>query len=1060
MKGDPAVTQSNDPGFPHDPGTQHSGTQHSGAGTDNVSTNNIGPKEPTAELLFPPGPLHPKSGEWVEVSIDGVAYPAQLGEPLLDVINRSGTELAQVCYHPQLGPIQSCDTCTVEIDGQLTRACGTPVQAGQVVRTQTEAARNVQRDAYDRLIANHVLYCTVCDNNNGNCAVHNTLSTLRLEHQHRPYHPKGYEKDFSNPFYRYDPDQCILCGRCVEACQNVQVNETLSINWEAEQPRVLWDGGKPIGESSCVSCGHCITVCPCNALMEKSMLGEAGLMTDLPLPVFNSAVEAVKAVEPSTGLEAILAISEVESHAREGYIERTKTVCTYCGVGCSFDVWTKGRHILKVEPQQGAANGISTCVKGKFGWDYVNSEDRLTSPLIREGDRFREASWDEALDYVARRLTEIKGQYGPDALSFVASSKCTNEEAFLVQKFARQVIGTNNVDNCSRYCQSPATVGLVRTVGYGGDSGTIKDLEQADLVIGVGTNTAESHPVLATRLKRAQKLGRQKIVVVDLREHELARRADLFLQPRPATDFIWLNAVSRYILDHGLEAREFLAERVDGLAEFRASLEPYTLEYAAEATGWSVETLVNLAEMIASHKRVCIMWAMGVTQQCGGSETSTAISNLLLVTGNYGRPGTGAYPLRGHNNVQGTSDMGAMPDQVSGYQRVTDPEVVARIQAEWGITLRPDRGLDNTQMIDAAIDGRLKAMWLTGEEMSLTDADVNHLIRGYESLELFIVQDLYFTNTARYADVIFPAAPSLEKEGTFTSTERRIQRLYQVMEPLPGCKPDWQIYQAVAQRMGAEGWNYTHPGDIMDEVARVSPMFAGVHYSRLEGYDTLCWPVAEDGTDSPLLYTEEFHFEGGKARLWPAEYVAPVNVPDAEYDLQLNSGRMLEHFHEGNMTFRVAGIAAKTPDAFVEVSPELAAERGVETGSWVRVVSKNGAVRLRALVTERVSGKQIYIPMNSRELEGSVNLLTGQNRDTITHTPAYKDTAVRLEVLGERGASPLPRHNFRFGHPTPQRGVEVERKWARDDYFFPDGSYVGGIAEESHGEAAAFGSDD
>lgn len=986
----------------------------------NARAANTGPHEPTAELPFPPGPLYPASGEWTEVLIDGMSYAAQLGEPLLDVINRAGAELAQVCYHPQLGPIQSCDTCTVEINGELARACGTPVRRSLSVRTQTEAARAAQLDAYDRLIARHDLYCTVCDNNNGNCVVHNTLHTLRTEHQQRPYRSKGYEKDFSNPFYRYDPDQCILCGRCVQACQTVQVNETLSINWESDNPRVLWDGGQPIGESSCVSCGHCVTVCPCNALMEQSMLGEAGLMTALPQPVFEAAVTAVKAVEPSSGLGLILNVSEAEAKAREGYTRRTKTVCTYCGVGCSFDIWTKGRHILKVEPQYGAANGISTCVKGKFGWDYVNSTDRLTAPLIREGGHFREASWDEALDLVARRLGEIKAQHGPDALAFIASSKCTNEEAFLVQKLARQVIGTNNVDNCSRYCQSPATVGLVRTVGYGGDSGTIRDLEQTDLVIGIGTNTCESHPVLATRLKRAQKLGRQQIIVVDLREHELARRADLFLKPRPATDFIWLSAVSRYILEHGLADEQFIARRTEGLEEYRASLAPYTLEYAAEATGWSVDTLRDLAERIARAERVCIMWAMGVTQQCGGSETSTAISNLLLVTGNYGRPGTGAYPLRGHNNVQGASDMGAMPDQVSGYQKVEDASVRARFSAEWGVPLRPERGLDNTQMIDAAIAGDLKALWLTGEEMSLTDADAGHLIRGYESLDFFVVQDIFFSNTARYADVVLPGAPSLEKEGTFTSTERRIQRLYQVLDVLPGAKPDWQIYQEVARRMGA-AWYYAHPREVMDEIARLSPLFAGVSYDRLEGYQTLCWPVAADGTDTPLLYRDEFHREGGQARLYPAVYVPPVNRPNEEYDLHLNSGRMLEHFHEGNMTYRVNGIAWETPDAFVEISPELAAERGIHTGDLVRVVSKNGALRLRALVTDRTSGKDIYIPMNARSIEGGVNRLTGQNKDSTTNAPAYKDTAVRLEVLEQGGLSPLPGTISALG--TPPRSL-------------------------------------
>lgn len=983
------------------------------------------------------GPLRSEAGPEVLVQIDGIECKAYEGEPLLDVINRARVELPQVCYHTQMGPIQTCDTCTVEIDGQMGRACGTTVAAGQVVRTKTKAALAAQQDAFDRITANHQLYCTVCDNNNGNCTIHNTLGVARFEHQQRPFQPKGYETDMSNPFYRYDPDQCILCGRCVEACQNVQVNETLSIGWELDQPRVLWDGGKAIGESSCVSCGHCVTVCPCNALMETSMLGEAGLMTGMPLPVLNASVNVVKGVEASTGLTPITHLSEIESAARESYIKKSKTVCTYCGVGCSFDIWTHDRHILKVEPSAGQANGISTCVKGKFGWDYVNSPDRLTAPLIRTPEGFKEATWDEALDLVARRLAEIKAKDGPDALAFIASSKCTNEEAFLVQKIARQVIGTNNVDNCSRYCQSPASNGLIRTVGIGGDSGTIRDIEMAELVIIVGSNTAESHPVLATRVKRAHKQGRQKLVVMDIREHEMARRADVFLRPKPASDFVWLSALSKYILDNGLAAEEFLNERVNGLEEYRQSIEEYTLEYAAEQTGLSVLELENLAKMVAGAKGgVCVLWAMGITQQCGGTDSSAAISNLLLVTGNYGRAGTGAYPLRGHNNVQGASDMGAMPDRLSGYQFLDDPQVQARCREEWGVDIRAERGLDNTQMMDAAIDGRLKSLWLTGEEMSLTDADANHLEKGYESLDFFVVQDLYFTNTARYADVVLPASPSLEKEGTFTNTERRIQRLYQVLEPLEGTKPDWQIYQEVARRMGFD-WQYDHPSDIMDEVARMTPTFAGVNYQRLEGFRTLCWPVAADGTDSPLLYTERFNFPDGKARLNIGERQERQNAPSDEYDLHLNNGRMLEHFHEGNMTFRVAGIEQKTPDAFVEVSPEYAAERGLSSGQMVRLISATGAVRLPVLVTERVQGKEVFVPMNSRKAEDAVNRLTdGSIRDRVTNTPAYKDTAVRLEVLtGYR--MPLPKHNFRYGTPTPQRGVEVERKWARPDYVFP-----------------------
>lgn len=983
------------------------------------------------------GPLRTTAGVEISLQIDGISCRAYEGEPLLDVINRARIELPQVCYHTQLGPIQTCDTCAVEVNGQLVRACGSKATAGQVVRSKTKAALAAQQDAYDRIVSNHELYCTVCDNNNGNCTVHNTLDVLHFEHQQRPFQPKGYDKDFSNPFYRYDPDQCILCGRCVEACQNVQVNETLSIGWEMEQPRVLWDGGQSIADSSCVSCGHCVTVCPCNALMETSMLGEAGLMTGIPLPVLNASIGVVKGVEASTGLTPITHLSEIEASARKSYTKKTKTVCTYCGVGCSFDIWTNGRHILKVEPSQGQANGISTCIKGKFGWDYVNSGDRLRQPLIRTPNGFVEASWDEALALVARRFAEIKAKDGPDALAFVASSKCSNEEAFLVQKFARQVIGTNNVDNCSRYCQSPASNGLLQTVGIGGDSGTIRDIEMAELVIIVGSNTAESHPVLATRVKRAQKLGHQKVVVMDIREHEMARRADIFLRPKPASDFVWLSAMSKYILDNGLAAEEFLQQRVNGLSEYRESLAPYTLEYAAEQTGLAVSELENLAKLIASAKGgVCVLWAMGITQQCGGTNSSAAISNLLLVTGNYGRAGTGAYPLRGHNNVQGASDMGAMPDRASGYQKLDDPQALASHQQEWGIQLRPERGLDNTQMVDAALTGQLKAMWLTGEEMSLTDADTNHLERGFESLEFFVVQDLYFTHTARFADVILPASPSLEKEGTFTNTERRIQRFYQAMPPLGSSRPDWQIYQDVAQLLGAN-WNYQHPSQIMDEIARLTPMLAGVSYERLEDYQTLCWPVAPDGTDSPLLYRERFNFPDGKACLHVGEWQHRQNAPSDEYDLHLNSGRMLEHFHEGNMTFRVAGIAQQTPDAFVEVSPQLAAERGLSSGQIARLSSTTGAVRLPVLVSERVQGHEVYVPMNSRKAQDAVNRLTnGKVRDSVTNTPAYKDTSVRLEVLEDaKQRQPLPAHNFRYGQPTPQRGVEVERKWSRLDYL-------------------------
>jgi formate dehydrogenase major subunit len=732
-------------------------------------------------------------------------------------------------------------------------------------------------------------------------------------------------------------------------------------------------------------------------------------------------------------------VSETEEKMRETRNRRTKTVCTYCGVGCSFNVWTKDRHILKVEPLDGPANGVSTCIKGKFAWDFVNNRDRLTTPLIREGNRFREASWDEALDLVASRLGEIKTKNGADALAFIASSKCTNEESYLMQKLARAVIGTNNMDNCSRYCQAPATAGLFRTVGYGGDSGSIKDIETADLVIIVGSNTAESHPVIATRVKRAHKLHGQKLIVSDIREHEMARRADIFLQPRPSTDLVWLSAMSRYLLDNGLAHTAFLEQWVNNIEEYRKSLEPFTLEFAARTCGIPVETLKQVAHIIAEAKRVCILWAMGVTQHSNGSDTSTAISNLLLVSGNYMRPGTGAYPLRGHNNVQGASDHGAMPNFLPGYQSVDSPEVRRRFEAGWNVTLPSTKGLDNHEMVDAIHEGKLKAMYLFGEEMSIVDSNANHVKAAFSKLEFFVVQDIFFGETCKFADVVLPACPSLEKEGTFTSTERRIQRLYQVFEPIEGSRPDWQIVQQIANRLGV-GWNYQHPSEVMDEIASLTPMFAGVNYRRLEGYKSLHWPVAADGSDEPLLYTKRFNFPDGKARLFPLAWREAPEQPDAEFDLHLNNGRLLEHFHEGNLTYRSPGIKEKTPDTFVEVSPELAKERGIQSGSLVQLTSRQGRLQVRAVVTDRVHNGQLYMPMNSRE--NPVNVLTGSHTDPTTHTPAYKETAVNLSVLSVTGENPLPRINSRFGHPTPQNGVEVERKWKRPDYKLPGNGLV------------------
>ncbi|QYG32440.1 formate dehydrogenase subunit alpha [Mammaliicoccus sciuri] len=967
------------------------------------------------------------------ITIDGKDFLVEEGMRLLDFIKAEKlTFVPSICYNESLGPIETCDSCVVEVNGQLQRACSTMIENGMVVNTQLESVKSAQKQALDRVLEHHELYCTVCDYNNGNCEIHNTMGEFGLEHQSNPFQSKGYEKDFG-AFYRYDPDQCILCGRCVEVCQDVQVNETLTIDWERKQPRVIWDNDRAIDESSCVNCGQCVTVCPCNALMENNMLGNAGYMTDQEPGLLRSMIELTKKAE--TGYGPLFAISDSEAAMREDVIKKTKTVCTYCGVGCSFDVWTKDREILRVLPHEDSpANHISTCVKGKFAWDYVNSEDRLTKPLVRKEGYFQEVEWDEALRVISTRFSQIKNQYGKDALAFISSSKCTNEESYLMQKLARQVIGTHNVDNCSRYCQSPATQGLFRTVGYGGDSGSIEDLEKAKMVITIGTNTAEAHPVIASRIKRAHKLLGQKLYVFDIRKHEMAERADKFYQPNPGTDLVWLSAVTKYIIDQNWHDEAFINKWVNDFDSYYESLNTFTLEYAESLTGISQTELKHIAKQVAETESLSICWAMGVTQHRIGSDTSTAISNLLLVTGNYMRPGTGAYPLRGHNNVQGCSDMGSMPNTFPGYQEVSDDEVRHKFEQAWQVSLDSERGLDNHQMIDSIHEGTLHSLYIKGEDTGVVDANINYVRSAFEKIDFLVVQDLFLSKTAEFADVVLPASPSLEKDGTFTNTERRVQRINKALDTLGDSKPDWEIIQLIAQSLGAD-WDYQHPSEIWYEAQSLMPLVKGITYDRLEGFDSLQWPMNDDGTDTPLLYTERFNFPDGKARLYPLSFNVE-SKKTKEMSLHVNNGRVLEHFHEGNMTYQVPGLKYKLPRNFCEISKELAEEHGIENGARVKITSKVGTVEVNVQVTDRVAGNNIYIPLNDQN-EGAPNFVTDSDVDKVTNTPAYKDNYAKLEVVTKKGQSPIPKHNSRFGNRQPQISVRVQDKWAKSSYTFP-----------------------
>jgi formate dehydrogenase major subunit len=962
---------------------------------------------------------------------DGKPLTAAPGETVLQGLLRNGVEHPHVCYHPRLGPLQTCDTCLVELNGAQVRACATPLEDGMKVGVDTAPLIAARMDRMQRLLLNHNLYCTVCDKNNGDCVLHNTALGMGVERHE--FRPKPYPVDETNPFFLYNPNQCILCGRCVEACQDVVVNEVLSVDWSLNPPRVVFDHGKDANHSSCVSCGTCSTVCPVDALLEKSIVGEASHFSRITGPTKEKLVEISQALVP---MKDLWTISELEAKARGASITRTKTVCTFCGVGCSFELWTRGRQILKVMPRtESPANGIATCIKGKFGWDFVNSSKRLTQPLIRRGDVFVPVPWAEAIAYVSSRLGEIKQRFGPDSIGVIATCTGTDEEAYLTQKFARQIIGTHNVDNCARYCQAPASMGLIRTVGIGADSGNMDQIEAADLVMIFGSNTSEAHPVLAGKIKRSQKLRGTQVVVFDVRRHEMAERANLFVTPRPGSDLAVVNAMAKYVIDQGWQNRTFIADRTLNFEAYAKSLELFTLEFAERVSGVSGETIVRLAEMVHSAERVCILWAMGITQHGDGSDTCTSFCNLLLLTGNFGRPGTGGYPLRGHCNVQGASDFGALPTFLPGYQKWDDSEVVGRFEKAWGVTLPKRKGLTSTEMTDAALDGRIHAMYIIGEDKLLADANQAKVAEAFTRLDFMVVEELFLTRTAEFADVILPAAASLEKEGTFVNTERRLQRLYRAMEPLGNSKTDFDIVQSIARAMGAD-WNYAGPKEVLAECASLTPAFSGATWERLEGFQSLVWPVAADGEDSPYLYKDRFAFPDGKARFFPTGWTEP-DAPDGEYDLSLDNGRMLEHFHWGNMTARSAGIEAKVPEIFVEVSPDLAQARDLHDGDLVRIASRVGALKAKTLVTPRVQGRTIFLALHDTG-RMAVNQLTSDRRDPPTQTPAYKELPVKLEKIspgpGAEPEAPLPRTNPRFAERSPQVGVEVERKWARSDY--------------------------
>jgi formate dehydrogenase major subunit len=993
------------------------------------------------------------------LTVDGETVVVPPGGTLLDAIEAAGSDVPALCHYDrdteaaeEIGPRTTCRTCVVETDEDgLVAACSTPATDGAVVETDAAEAAEAREHNLELVLSDHNLRCTTCGKN-GRCELQDTSIEEGITHPRYGVLDDRGEYEPLDPTGAIDIDRnkCILCNRCVEACNDVQVEGVLRVEGTGEDTRIGFQSdAETMADSTCVSCGHCATVCPTGSLVEGGLVDA----TTMPLPGFtqrNSVGSVLESEQekdraesdPDEGLSGVARFMEqakrtagsaAESALRTGEhvaediaagvfsegilfgiakrvgdarldrLDRTETTCGYCAVGCRFELYSDDDRVLGVratDPDAAPANDFSTCVKGKFGYGFIERDDRLEKPLIRDGDGFREASWEEALDVVAEELEGIRSEHGTDALACFASSKCTNEEDYLMQKFARVVLGTKNIDNCARLCHSSTVAALSETVGYGAMSNSIEDVANADCYLFSGTNTTESHPVLATKVKRNVRNGAD-LVVVDPRKVGIAEHADQYLRSKPGYDIAWLNGMARYIIERNLHDAEFVTEHVHDFDALRRKVEPFTPEEVERLTDIPAEELRTAAERIASADSVVFGWAMGLTQHSHGTNNVRAMANLALLTGNVGKPNAGLSPFRGHNNVQGGGgDMGTLPNVLPGYQDVTDPEVLDSFEESWGA--RPPEGLGLTvpETFEAVHDGDVRGLYVMGENPALSEPDIGHAETALEKTDFLVVQDLFMTETAEHADVVLPAAAFAEKSGTFTNTERRVQRVGKALDPPGAARQDWEILQSLANRIehDAGRWSYGGPTEIFEELTEMTPIYGGMSHDRIEREGGIQWPCPDaDHPGTRFLYEDGFNFADGKARFVPADMGEPGEVPDETYPLTLTSGRVLYHFHTGTLTRRVEEITDHVPESFVEIHPETAAALDIADGQTVRVESERGHIEVRAEVTDRPGKGVVFIPMHFAD--GAVNTLTGEHYDPTSGIPEYKVASVRIEPV-------------------------------------------------------------
>ena len=946
----------------------------------NAMTSETQPLTLIKEKDFGTKHVHAVNNKTVTLEIDGREVTVPEGTSIMRAAADLGIMVPKLCATDSLDPFGSCRLCLVEIEGRrgTPASCTTPVAPGIKVTTQNDRLARIRKGVMELYISDHPLDCLTCATN-GDCELQDMAGAVGLREVRYGYdgenhvfarsngeaNPLWQAKDTSNPYFQFEPSKCIVCSRCVRACEEVQGTFALTIDGRGFASHVSAGQDDDFLQSECVSCGACVQACPTATLIEKSV------------------------VEHGQPEHSVV------------------TTCAYCGVGCSFKTEMQGERVVRMVPyKDGGANEGHSCVKGRFAFGYATHKDRVLNPMIREKitDPWREVSWDEAIQYAADRFKAVQAKYGKGSIGGITSSRTTNEEVYVVQRMIRAAFGNNNVDTCARVCHSPTGYGLKQTFGESAGTQDFKSVDLSDVIMVIGANPTDAHPVFGSRMKKRLREG-AKLIVVDPRRIDIVKSphvsSDYHLQLQPSTNVAVLNAMSHVVVTEHLVDRSFIAARCDKDAFARWEKFIANPKHSPEAleavTGVPAEEIRGAARLFATGGNAAIYYGLGVTEHSQGSTTVMAIANLAMATGNIGREGVGVNPLRGQNNVQGSCDMGSFPHEYPGYRHVSDEATRRLFEKEWNCTLDPEPGLRIPNMLDAAVEGTFKAIYIEGEDILQSDPNTHHVASGLEAMECVVVQDLFLNETAKYAHVFFPGSSFLEKDGTFTNAERRIQMVTKMMRPKNGYG-DWEITQMIAQKLGL-GWNYKHPSEIMDEIARLTPTFTGVSYEKIRKMGSVQWPCNEQHPEgTPIMHVGTF--DRGKGRFMMTEYVPTDERTGPRYPLILTTGRILSQYNVGAQTRRTENSTWHSED-ILEINPFDAEHRGIKDGNWVMVRSRAGETALRALITDRVATGVVYTTFHHPLTQA--NVITTDFSDWATNCPEYKVTAV--EVLPSNGPS-------------------------------------------------------